>query len=281
MQQSEQWLSLENLEGEVWRIVKDYPYYEVSNYGRIKRRAHYSKFVDKMGRNRNVFFCERIVRLSSNIKGYKVFRPCRKDRFVHREVAKAFIPNPDNLPHVNHKDENPTNNYVCINPDGSINAEKSNLEWCTPKYNCNYGTCQKRRSETLRRNIRHKCFVVKQYTLGGNLIKEYVGKREIVEAGYSYDAIIHCCKHQTQSAFGYVWRRNDDPFTPIEYHYDTDSCKKVVLCYDLNMNLVAEYFGTKEAVRALGKQDHLSTCISRCCNGGRPTAFGYIWKYKN
>ena len=58
----------------------------------------------------------------------------RKTYHVHRFVAETFIPNPDNLPCVNHKDENKLNNRI------------DNLEWCTHKYNTNYGTCVERQS---------------------------------------------------------------------------------------------------------------------------------------
>ena len=58
---------------------------------------------------------------------------------VHRLVAQAFIPNPENLPCVNHKDENPSNNTVFVREDGSVDFDKSNLEWCSYEYNNNYG----------------------------------------------------------------------------------------------------------------------------------------------
>lgn len=76
-----------------------------------------------------------------NIYGYAIIKLMKSGKSitykVHRLVAMAFIPNPDNLPHINHKDENKLNN----NPN--------NLEWCDNRYNNNYGTRNKRISKAV------------------------------------------------------------------------------------------------------------------------------------
>lgn len=64
----------------------------------------------------------------------------RKTVKIHRLVANAFIPNPNNFPMVNHKDENKLNNHA------------DNLEWCTPKYNSNYGSVRSRIIQSRIRN---------------------------------------------------------------------------------------------------------------------------------
>ena len=77
--------------------------------------------------------------------GYYQIRLCKDGiyhrYYLHRLVCEAYIPNPDNLPEVNHKDENKTNNHM------------DNLEWCTHSYNNNYGTHSKRAGEKHRRPV--------------------------------------------------------------------------------------------------------------------------------
>ena len=66
----------------------------------------------------------------------------KKEAYVHRLVAEAYIPNPDNLPQVNHLDENKTKNNV------------NNLEWCSAKYNANYGTRNERMGKHSQKPVR-------------------------------------------------------------------------------------------------------------------------------
>lgn len=109
---------------EEWRPIEGYEGYEVSNYGRVKsvnwRRTGKVK----------------IMSPSIDSKGYKRVKLYKKGKYemfvVHRLVAQAFIPNPEDLPIVNHKDECPGNDCVW------------NLEWCDRSYNVRYNGASKR-----------------------------------------------------------------------------------------------------------------------------------------
>lgn len=114
---------------EVWKDIQGYEgLYQVSSFG-------------------NVFSCRRkkCIKLRKTKKGY--FRAHlskeghAKDFAIHRLVANAFLHNPDNLPQVNHKDEDKANNRV------------DNLEWCTQKDNVNHGTCMERTHQKQRKRV--------------------------------------------------------------------------------------------------------------------------------
>lgn len=127
---------------------------------------------------------------------------------VHRIVAEAFLPNPDNLPYVNHKDENKANNNV------------SNLEWCTPKYNTNYGDAIRRRVESAEWYYKsERCRAamsavgksrskpVMQFDIFGNLIAEYPSASEASRAtGIHISNIFHSCKGRTKHPSQFIWK---------------------------------------------------------------------------
>ena len=112
------------------------------------------------------------VDLMKNGKRYK-FR-------VHRLVAEAFIPNPDNLPQVNHKDEDKLNNNIA-----------SNLEWCDNTYNSQYPN-----------DLGVYCFDLDKYFKSAS--------EASVHTGVCRTSIVKCCNHKLQQAGGMLWCYSKD-----------------------------------------------------------------------
>lgn len=183
---------------EEWKDVPGYlGYYQISNLGRVKslnRTIVYSpsKFYPN-GRVR--VLKEKILTPSVDKKGYEFaqlfINGNYRSKKIHRLVAEVFIPNPNNLEQVNHKDENKKNNKV------------SNLEWCTLIYNINYGTGKYRK--TLNKRI-----PVVQYDLDGNLIREYESATAAtkvlnIKQGCSR-GILETCRGKHKYMFGYIWK---------------------------------------------------------------------------
>ena len=125
---------------EEWKAIQGYEgIYEVSNFGNVRS---VDRYLDCKIKNVNKHLWKgRIISQQKRKDGRLTValysHSKRKRMLVHRVVADAFIPNPNNYPCINHKDENPANNKV------------ENLEWCTYKYNNNYGTFAERRRKTM------------------------------------------------------------------------------------------------------------------------------------
>lgn len=131
-----EYMEIEDLPGEVWRGIKDFPLYMVSNLGRVKSIT-YERYVHKLGRI--FYYPERILKQHEDGKGYLrvgIYKDGKRYTLrVNRLVAIAFIPNPHNLPEVNHISEDKKDNTV------------ANLMWVTSKINANWGTRTERSSK--------------------------------------------------------------------------------------------------------------------------------------
>ena len=167
-----------NENNEIWKNIEGYEgLYQVSNLGRVKSLR---------------FGKERILKPGNNVQGYLhvilLKNGERKWCSIHRLVAQTFIPNPDNLSDINHKDEVKTNNSV------------QNLEWCSAKYNCNFGTRNQRISEKTSKPVL-------QFTKDGELIREWKSATDVQRnLGYDNSHISKCCNEKRKSANGFIWK---------------------------------------------------------------------------
>ena len=159
------------IKGERWRDIEDFEgRYRISDHGRVFSLL--SKKLLNIYTNSHGYQCVYLY-LDGHYKNFK----------VHRLVAAAFVPNPLNLPQVNHKNEDKTYNYY------------TNLEWCSAAYNNNYGT------RTLRAAITNARPVV---CIETNII--YWGAREAARQVGIHNHISECCNGQRKSCGGYHWR---------------------------------------------------------------------------
>lgn len=192
------------MEKEIWKDVKNYEgLYQCSNLGRIKSLGN-----GKSGNSK-----ERILKQEKNKYGYYQIRLCkdgkRKMYFVHRLVCSAFLPNPQNLPFVNHIDENPSNNTI------------ENLEFCTAKYNNNYGKHNERVAKALSKPIL-------QFNKQGTKI---IGKFNSVtqaskELNINCGHICECCNGKLKTCAGSKWLYLEDYVNRMEKLYNL-ALKKV------------------------------------------------------
>ena len=167
---------------EIYKDIEGYAgLYQISNHGNVKSL---NKRKGRMLKNTKDHFGYLRVNLYKDFK-YKIHK-------VHRLVAQAFIPNPNNLTEINHKDEDKTNNKV------------DNLEWCTPKYNVNFGTAIQRRVE----NRDYKALATKlcKQVLCVETGKIYPSTMEVQrQFGFNNSGVSAVCLGKCKTYKGYHW----------------------------------------------------------------------------
>ena len=177
---------------EKWRTIENHSGYMVSDKGRVKS-------IDRViirGNGRRMTLKGRILTPSFVGGGYLTVLLENHLQFrVHRLVAIAFIPNPENKPYVNHKDGDKTNNCV------------DNLEWCTASENTKHaydiGLCKSHVDNAHEAQKKP----VSQYTKDGVLVMTYESVRAAARAtGAQFPNISACARGKKKTAGGYVWR---------------------------------------------------------------------------
>lgn len=237
---------------EVWKPIPGFEsLYEASSEGRIRSISKVIKTYNGGEWVRK----SRIKKATVTKDGYLQTKLCKNGKpysfKIHRLIAMTWLENPDNLPEVNHKNEIKTDNRV------------SNLEWCSRRYNINYGTARKRAGIS-------NGIAVAQYTLEGDKIQEfYSGYEAQRQLGILEQNINLCCQGKRQHAGGFRWKYADNNIPFKEYR----PTKSAVL-QKKNGRIVGEFSSITEAYNETGINN-----ISACCRGVIKNAGGYQWQY--
>lgn len=246
----------------VWFIQNDVEvytdFYEVSNLGHVRKLA-YVDGVIKYFYPRTSVLVGGYIRVTLYLDGEKY------NCFVHRLVAYAFIPNPNKLPQVNHRDEVPGNNCAY------------NLEWCTQAYNNNYGTRCARMSESMKKPVR-------KYAFNGKLLCEYTSCLDAALASSCSASIIsHCCLGYMVSAAEAVWRSSDDDELFVMDECERRSLfkllrqrRKEVRKYSLEGVFISGALLMTSAANSLNVP---VDSVRSCCVRRRGSSGGFTWRF--
>ena len=257
MEEKKRWI--EGFEGLYW----------ITNTGRVISADRYDRFNRRIGgevkpgeRGQAKYLG---LTLFKNGKGYQ--------KLVHRLVAAAFIPNPENKPCVDHIDGNNKNNNA------------SNLRWVTYKENMNNPITHARMLEDTSKYISQKgadnpfSRKVRMYSLERELLKTFDCLQDAADfAGVSDGSIGKVCRGERFSSGGYVWAYDGEAKMKIKPSFPiAPTNKRAILQLSPNGDLIAEYSSVTEAAEALGI---LACNIIHNARGEGKTYKGYKWRYK-
>ena len=182
---------------EIWKNIENYPDYMVSNLGRVKSIKFGKEKLLKHSKDKYGYFK---VLLSKNGKS--------KNLKIHRLVAKAFIPNPDNKEFIDHINTNKTDNRV------------ENLRWCTCKENQNNPNTLNNIDKANKRRCNKP---ILQFTLDNCFVKLWVSASEIEKKlGFDHSMISRCCLNKVVRCYGYKWQYYDNNNSIHRFLMNTD-----------------------------------------------------------
>ena len=178
---------------EIWKDVEGYEgIYSISSTGRIKSLER----IDSAGRKRQ----EKLLKPYTNKKGYLRINLNNEKFLVHRLVAQAFIPNPENKPQVNH--------INTVRGDNRV----ENLEWCTNEENCNNPLSKEHYSACRKNENNYKSKPVLQFSQDGYMLNKWVCSREVERILGINSGVIRCCcngLYGRKTAGGFKWKYYD------------------------------------------------------------------------
>ena len=210
---------------EIWKDIEGYEgLYQVSNRGRVKS-------LSRKVTNAMFSINEHFVKVVDNGNGYKSVSLWKDNKgkhfYVHRLVALAFVPNYNGYKYINHKDEDKSNNDV------------SNLEWCTAKYNCNYGNHTKKLKKSYILNGNNRPIDV--YDMNGVFLKTFDCSNDVCrELNIERRSLYSVCQGVVKSSKGYRFAFHGEELKPYEqknkkrhvsvFQYDSEGYLSA--CYD-------------------------------------------------
>lgn len=185
----------ENIQDEIWRDIPEFEgFYQISNKGRIKSLSREIKAT-----NRIIKTQDRILNVTPNRMGYLYVTLCKPEKqqrmFIHRIVATVFIPNPENLPYVDHIDTNPLNNCV------------ENLHWVNQTLNMNNPITKKNISNGLKEqyNKSWNCIPIVQLK-GNEIVNTFPSISEAHRQGFNKSSVTRCLQGKQRMYKGYTWK---------------------------------------------------------------------------
>lgn len=239
---------------EEWKDIPEFEgYYQVSNLGNIRS-------VDRFD-TQGVFWKSQPIKDHPNRMKYRRVNLAKDGKtthyLVHRLVAMTFLPNPNNYPEVNHKDEIPWHNNV------------ENLEWCTSKYNCNYGNHGKRISNGLSKPV------VGINIKDGRVVR-IKSATEAGRRGFSGEAIWKVVSKKGVSHAGYYWVYEKD-YPNWTKPNDGVTWARPIMSINVQTGEENEYSSLQEALRCGFER----SAIRKILNGKPATYRNCYWRYKD